>query len=264
MLFRVAASAEEPPTTSSSAEPALMSKPMLRPPPQRPPKEITRAPPSPRTRIAKERQGDGSGPPSTSGRSGGPNGRPEPPRRSSTSPTQAAQAPPAPAPQPAPAGGNNARPGSGPVKGKPLQLRKGAKGAEDDGPRRRAQARKPQGNMTAENRRTSRDSRKKARVAARIAGQAVREEIIEVGPEGMSVGDLAFRLAVNPAEVVKVLFMKGVMVQVGAWLSWNLTWHLLEYGTRIPPAWTLYQDTPCMTTVPRSPLHDHSTRIPSA
>lgn len=210
VTVRVAAAIEEPSTTSE--EPALMSKPTLRPPPPRPPKEITRAPPSPRTLMAKDRQGDGgSGSPSTSGRGGGgPNGRvgqqqqPRPP------------APPAPAAaaQPA-AAGNNGRPGSAPPKGKPLLKKGGPKGAEDDGPRRRAQVKKPQGNMTAENRRTSRDSRKKARVAARIAGQAVREEIIEVGPEGMSVGDLAFRLAVNPAEIVKVLFMKGVMVQVG-------------------------------------------------
>lgn len=35
-----------------------------------------------------------------------------------------------------------------------------------------------------------------------------------MGPEGMSVADLADALAVNKAEVVKTLFIKGVMVQV--------------------------------------------------
>lgn len=49
---------------------------------------------------------------------------------------------------------------------------------------------------------------------AREAGRSVREDIIEVGLVGMAVGDLADRLAVNPSEVVKALFLKGVMVQV--------------------------------------------------
>lgn len=41
-----------------------------------------------------------------------------------------------------------------------------------------------------------------------ISCQAVREDIFEVGPEGMSVADLAAMLAVQPTEVVKFLFMK--------------------------------------------------------
>jgi len=42
----------------------------------------------------------------------------------------------------------------------------------------------------------------------------VREDIFEVGEEGLSVGELATRLAVSSGEVVKTLFMKGIMVQV--------------------------------------------------
>ena len=38
--------------------------------------------------------------------------------------------------------------------------------------------------------------------------QLVREEIFEVGPEGMSVQDLAIMLALQPAEIVKLLFIK--------------------------------------------------------
>jgi translation initiation factor IF-2 len=49
--------------------------------------------------------------------------------------------------------------------------------------------------------------------------QAVREDIFEVGPEGMSVQDLASMLALPATEVVKFLFMKGIMVQVGGWFG---------------------------------------------
>lgn len=42
----------------------------------------------------------------------------------------------------------------------------------------------------------------------------VQEEIFEVGSEGMSVGELADRLAVNGGDVLKALFMKGIMAQV--------------------------------------------------
>lgn len=36
----------------------------------------------------------------------------------------------------------------------------------------------------------------------------MREDIFEVGAEGMSVQDLAAMLAVQPTEIVKFLFMK--------------------------------------------------------
>lgn len=46
-----------------------------------------------------------------------------------------------------------------------------------------------------------------------------KEEIFEVPPTGLAVGELADRLAVNSAEVVKVLFTKGVMVQINQQLD---------------------------------------------
>ena len=49
--------------------------------------------------------------------------------------------------------------------------------------------------------------------------QAIREDIFEVGPEGMTVQDLAEMLALAPTEVVKFLFMKGVMVQMNSTLD---------------------------------------------
>lgn len=44
--------------------------------------------------------------------------------------------------------------------------------------------------------------------------QNLQEEIFEVGSEGMSVGELADRLAVNSGDVLKTLFLKGIMAQV--------------------------------------------------
>lgn len=47
----------------------------------------------------------------------------------------------------------------------------------------------------------------------------MREDIFEVGPEGISVQDLAAMLAVQPTEIVKFLFMKGIMVQMNSTLD---------------------------------------------
>ncbi|BDA49072.1 Translation initiation factor IF-2 [Coccomyxa sp. Obi] len=63
-------------------------------------------------------------------------------------------------------------------------------------------------------RRSSRAQRRMERAEAREAAAPVREEIFEVGDEGMSVTDVSRLLAVSPAEVVKTLFMQGIMVQV--------------------------------------------------
>ena len=40
-----------------------------------------------------------------------------------------------------------------------------------------------------------------------------------MGPEGLSVADLADMLAVAPAEIVKFLFMRGIMVQMNSTLD---------------------------------------------
>lgn len=68
-------------------------------------------------------------------------------------------------------------------------------------------------------RRKSRQSRRQGRQEEAAANAAVREEIFEVGAEGMSVADLSAMLAVTPTEVVKLLFMRGVMVQVNSTLD---------------------------------------------
>ncbi len=90
-----------------------------------------------------------------------------------------------------------------------------------DGAGRRNQAggrgirtRQLQGAQDIGARRSNRAQRKAARFEERLANQDVREEIFEVGPEGMPVAELATKLAINAGEVVKVLFMKGIMVQV--------------------------------------------------
>ncbi len=49
--------------------------------------------------------------------------------------------------------------------------------------------------------------------------QAIREDIFEVGAEGLTVQDLAAMLAVQPTEIVKFLFMKGIMVQMNSTLD---------------------------------------------
>lgn len=63
-------------------------------------------------------------------------------------------------------------------------------------------------------RRSSRAQRRMERAEAREAAAPVREEIFEVGDEGLSVTDVSRLLAVSVAEVVKTLFMQGIMVQV--------------------------------------------------
>jgi len=52
------------------------------------------------------------------------------------------------------------------------------------------------------------------RQLAREAGAAVRQDLFEVGEVGMAVNELAQTLAINASEVVKILFMKGLMVTV--------------------------------------------------
>ncbi|EIE18948.1 initiation factor 2 [Coccomyxa subellipsoidea C-169] len=91
--------------------------------------------------------------------------------------------------------------------------RQGGPGERQDGfrGRRQMQERSKQ-DPTA--RRSSRAQRRMERADARAAAAPVREEIFELGDEGMSVAEVALRLAVSTAEVVKTLFMQGIMVQV--------------------------------------------------
>lgn len=63
-------------------------------------------------------------------------------------------------------------------------------------------------------RKFSKASRKAARAQAARDAAPVKVEILEVGKQGMSVPELAHNLAVNEAEVVKTLFVKGIMTSV--------------------------------------------------
>jgi translation initiation factor IF-2 len=90
--------------------------------------------------------------------------------------------------------------------------RQGGPGDRQDGFRRRQQQERSKQDPTA--RRSSRAQRRMERAEARSAAAPVREEIFELGDEGMSVAEVALRLAVSTAEVVKTLFMQGIMVQV--------------------------------------------------
>lgn len=63
-------------------------------------------------------------------------------------------------------------------------------------------------------RRETRGTRRRDRAIAREAAAPVRQDVFEVGEEGMPVMELATTLAVAPSEIVKILFMKGIMVQV--------------------------------------------------
>ncbi|KAL3688306.1 hypothetical protein R1sor_014615 [Riccia sorocarpa] len=62
-------------------------------------------------------------------------------------------------------------------------------------------------------------SRKAAKAELARAAAPVRVDILEVGKEGMSVQDLAAKLAVNDGEVVKTLFMKGIATMVNQTLD---------------------------------------------
>ncbi len=79
------------------------------------------------------------------------------------------------------------------------------------------------------------------RQLAREAGAAVRQDLFEVGEVGMAVNELAQTLAINASEVVKILFMKGLMVTVNQVHtnasalrpSVSNTWLLLYHLTRV-------------------------------
>lgn len=97
-------------------------------------------------------------------------------------------------------------------------------GPRDDGPR--GQSRGQQGTrrggqqkINLAGRRKARQNRKAERKQEALAAAPTREEIFEVGPDGMSVPDLAEMLAVPAVDIVKKLFMKGLAVQVNSTLD---------------------------------------------
>jgi len=66
--------------------------------------------------------------------------------------------------------------------------------------------------MTAENRRKARAAKKEVAEAKKEVN--VREEIFEIPPQGLTVAEVAKLIAVSSADVLKALFMKGIMAQV--------------------------------------------------
>lgn len=118
-------------------------------------------------------------------------------------------------------GGGGGAPGPGGGPGNATAARRGGKGNKF------SSGRTPPGSKSWEkpkaidigSRRKSRQSRKQSRLEEARSNVKEREDIFEVGPEGMSVADLAEMLAVPPVEIVKKLFMKGIMVQVNSTLD---------------------------------------------
>ena len=107
---------------------------------------------------------------------------------------------------PAPGRGGPAGPNGGRGAGRDSDKgEKGRRGRVDDGPA-------VSGRMATEARRNARASRKEERDAK--ATKKERVEFLEVPADGMSLEVLAEKLAVNSADVIKALFMKGIMTTV--------------------------------------------------
>ncbi|CAK0786401.1 hypothetical protein CVIRNUC_009614 [Coccomyxa viridis] len=81
-------------------------------------------------------------------------------------------------------------------------------------PASRWMQRADEGKVDISTRRSSRAQRRMDRADARRDAAPVREDIFEIGNEGLSVTELSQKLALPTGEVVKTLFMQGIMVQV--------------------------------------------------
>ena len=83
-----------------------------------------------------------------------------------------------------------------------------------------------------EKKRSARAQRRELR-ESRIT-KSVRQEIFEVPEEGMAVSDLATELAVDPTEIVKVLFLNGKMATVNQIIdAESVTLVAEEYGVEV-------------------------------
>lgn len=182
-------------TESGEGEAELLEK------PRRPPPRATRAPAS-----GGRRSNQSSGGRSRNTGGGGSN--------TSSAP-----------PSPAPATGDGGR---NPRKTFSKGQNYGGRGKGEDGSRgngkgqqqqNQQQRRGGQQKINLAGRRKARQNRKAERKQEALAAAPVREEIFEVGPDGMSVPDLAEMLAVPAVDIVKRLFMKGLAVQVNSTLD---------------------------------------------
>jgi len=75
--------------------------------------------------------------------------------------------------------------------------------------------------VTAEMKRAARQTREADRLVRLAAGRREREEIFEVGDAGMSLEALALAIQVDPSEVVRSLFMKGIILSMNQVLDKN-------------------------------------------
>jgi len=75
--------------------------------------------------------------------------------------------------------------------------------------------------VTAEMRRKARQLREAAREEKAASARRDREEIFEVGEEGMSLEELAEKIQVDPSDIVRTLFMKGIMLSMNQVLDKN-------------------------------------------
>lgn len=97
-----------------------------------------------------------------------------------------------------------------------LKRRLGSKGSEPDDT---GDLRGATGTARRGGRKMTKATRKAAREQAARAAAPVKVEILEIGKQGMSVPDLAQSLAVNDAEIVKTLFLKGIATTVNQTLD---------------------------------------------
>eukprot|EP00271_Cylindrocystis_brebissonii_P018651 TRINITY_DN5397_c0_g1_i1.p1 TRINITY_DN5397_c0_g1~~TRINITY_DN5397_c0_g1_i1.p1 ORF type:complete len:1734 (+),score=332.66 TRINITY_DN5397_c0_g1_i1:240-5441(+) len=93
------------------------------------------------------------------------------------------------------------------------------------------------------NRKQSKSSRKAARAEAARANAPVKAEILEVGKQGMSVQELAMQLCINDSDVVRCLFMKGIMTTVNQTLDEETVGMVCEeYGVEVLEAGSVNMD----------------------
>lgn len=208
----------------ASEAPALANKPTLRAPPKKP-----APPPALITRIRQERDRQfGNGPPQQQQQQqqpqqGQPGGNSQNRNRSGQTPPHQQPSSPsnniANASRPGTtAGAQAARPHWSPARSAPPRwVKPGKPEGGQDGANKSAGRPKQRGNFRNQDvkkSRITRGTRRRDRAIAKEKSALVRQEIFEVSDEGMPVEELARLLAIGASEVVKSLFMKGIMVQV--------------------------------------------------
>lgn len=96
---------------------------------------------------------------------------------------------------------------------------------EEEGPKGKDKGKKKgrgkKEKVTAEMKRKAREQREREREEKAQRERKEREEIFEVGDEGMSLMELADIIQVDPSEIVRNLFMKGIMLSMNQALDKN-------------------------------------------